>query len=63
MKIQGKVTSVNLHETGGSANIGGAAAPGMSGSSANINFPKEDASAWAALIGKTVVVEVNEVVA
>lgn len=38
--------------------------PGTPGNahSANLSFPKAEAADWAALIGKTVVIEITEVV-
>ena len=71
MKIEGKINSVTLHEHGGMAQItSGASAPmgpaatppGAMGASVNVNFTPEHAMEFSSLVGKTVSVEISEVV-
>lgn len=68
MKFTGKVTNISMHEHGGNANLvdtsssTGTPPTGATHRSVNFSFPKEDTAGWAALIGKTVSVEVKEVV-
>lgn len=68
MRIEGKVTAVHLNEFGGNCTITSGVlpvpAPAPAGVQAvSITFLAADADGYAALIGKQVVVEVNEVVA
>ena len=71
MRFQGKVTSVNLNEQGGSLSIqdassnhpaGPGAAPGGGGRSMNVNFGRADSDGYARLVGKQVTVEILEIV-